>query len=236
MASIQAKTRRSRLGVKGHGVRSCAVRLWARGQCRARATARRAGEDHRSDLGREREATRISRPTTLRRRFRTCGPGKRRWRVSIPRPMNKNRRSPQRRQPRTRSRQARMQMAFALTAPISYPLVLIVVGWVVCLFCGFGLMSRGYPHLGDRARRRLDRGRERRPPDPRAIHSLFRACFALRLRHWSRRWRSWGRSRGGAHSILPGFITPFGSSVALIWRISASEAGSFHRASSPRLS
>ncbi len=36
-----------------------------------------------------------------------------------------------------------MQMAFALTAPISYPLLLIVVGWVVCLFCGFGLMSRG---------------------------------------------------------------------------------------------
>jgi hypothetical protein len=39
--------------------------------------------------------------------------------------------------------QARMLMAFALTAPISYPLLLIVVGWVVCLFCGFGLMSRG---------------------------------------------------------------------------------------------
>jgi hypothetical protein len=39
--------------------------------------------------------------------------------------------------------QARMQMAFALTAPISYPLLLIVVGWVVCLFCGFGLTSRG---------------------------------------------------------------------------------------------
>jgi hypothetical protein len=41
--------------------------------------------------------------------------------------------------------QARMQMAFALTAPVSYPLLLIVVGWVVCLFCGFGLMSRGTP-------------------------------------------------------------------------------------------
>jgi hypothetical protein len=39
--------------------------------------------------------------------------------------------------------QARMQMAFALSAPVSYPLLLIVVGWVVCLFCGFGLMSRG---------------------------------------------------------------------------------------------
>ena len=34
-------------------------------------------------------------------------------------------------------------MAFALTAPVSYPLVLTVVGWVGCLFCGFGLTSRG---------------------------------------------------------------------------------------------
>jgi hypothetical protein len=39
--------------------------------------------------------------------------------------------------------QARMQMSFALTAPVSYPLLLTVVGWVVCLFCGFGLTSRG---------------------------------------------------------------------------------------------
>jgi hypothetical protein len=38
--------------------------------------------------------------------------------------------------------QARMQMSFALTAPVSYPLVLTVVGWVICLFCGFGLTSR----------------------------------------------------------------------------------------------
>jgi hypothetical protein len=39
--------------------------------------------------------------------------------------------------------QARMQMSFALTAPVSYPLLLTVVGWVVCLFCGIGLTSRG---------------------------------------------------------------------------------------------
>jgi Protein of unknown function (DUF4239) len=38
--------------------------------------------------------------------------------------------------------QARMQMSFALTAPVSYPLLLTVVGWVVCLFCGFGLTAR----------------------------------------------------------------------------------------------
>ena len=38
---------------------------------------------------------------------------------------------------------ARMQMSFALTAPVSYPLLLTVVAWVVCLFCGFGLMARG---------------------------------------------------------------------------------------------
>lgn len=38
--------------------------------------------------------------------------------------------------------QTRMQMSFALTAPVAYPVLLIVVGWVVCLFCGFGLTAR----------------------------------------------------------------------------------------------
>jgi len=38
--------------------------------------------------------------------------------------------------------QARMQMSFALSAPVSYPVLLTVVGWVVCLFCGFGLTAR----------------------------------------------------------------------------------------------
>jgi hypothetical protein len=41
--------------------------------------------------------------------------------------------------------QIRLQMALALTAPVSYPLVMIVVGWAVFLFCGFGLMSRSNP-------------------------------------------------------------------------------------------
>ena len=36
----------------------------------------------------------------------------------------------------------RMQMSFALSAPVAYPVLLIVVGWVVCLFCGFGLTAR----------------------------------------------------------------------------------------------
>jgi hypothetical protein len=40
--------------------------------------------------------------------------------------------------------QARLQMSFALTNPISYPLILIVVGWATALFCGFGLMSKGH--------------------------------------------------------------------------------------------
>ena len=40
--------------------------------------------------------------------------------------------------------QARMQMSFALSSPVSYPLVLIVVGWGIFLFCGFGLMSKGH--------------------------------------------------------------------------------------------
>lgn len=39
--------------------------------------------------------------------------------------------------------QSRLQMSFALSAPVSYPLLLTVVGWVFFLFCGFGLMSRG---------------------------------------------------------------------------------------------
>jgi|SRR5579871_5290023 len=39
--------------------------------------------------------------------------------------------------------QARLQMAFALSSPVSIPLLLIVVGWVFFLFCGFGLTSKG---------------------------------------------------------------------------------------------
>ena len=39
--------------------------------------------------------------------------------------------------------QSRLQMSFALSAPVSYPLLLTVIGWVFILFCGFGLMSRG---------------------------------------------------------------------------------------------
>jgi len=39
--------------------------------------------------------------------------------------------------------QSRLQMSFALSGAVSYPLVYIVVGWGVALFCGFGLMSKG---------------------------------------------------------------------------------------------
>jgi hypothetical protein len=39
--------------------------------------------------------------------------------------------------------QSRLQMAFALYGAVSYPLVYVVVGWAVALFCGFGLMSKG---------------------------------------------------------------------------------------------
>lgn len=38
--------------------------------------------------------------------------------------------------------QARLQMGFALSAPVSYPVILTVVGWVFFLFCAFGLMSQ----------------------------------------------------------------------------------------------
>jgi hypothetical protein len=41
--------------------------------------------------------------------------------------------------------QTRLEMALALTNPISYPLIVIVIGWVTFLFLGFGLMSRVDP-------------------------------------------------------------------------------------------
>ncbi len=39
--------------------------------------------------------------------------------------------------------QSRLQMSFALSNPVCYPLILMVVGWATFLFCGYGLMSRG---------------------------------------------------------------------------------------------
>jgi len=39
--------------------------------------------------------------------------------------------------------QSRLQMSFALTAPVSYPIVFTVVGWVALGFLGYGLMSKG---------------------------------------------------------------------------------------------
>jgi hypothetical protein len=38
--------------------------------------------------------------------------------------------------------QSRLAMSFALSSPVSLPLVYTVVVWAVGLFCGFGLMSR----------------------------------------------------------------------------------------------
>ena len=43
------------------------------------------------------------------------------------------------------SAQMRVQMALALTNPISYPLIAFVVGWVTVLLCGYGFMSRFSP-------------------------------------------------------------------------------------------
>ena len=39
--------------------------------------------------------------------------------------------------------QSRLQMSFALSNPVCYPLILMVVGWATFLFCGYGLMSKG---------------------------------------------------------------------------------------------
>ena len=41
--------------------------------------------------------------------------------------------------------QSRLQMLFALSTPVSYPLVLTVLSWVALGFLGNGLMSRGSP-------------------------------------------------------------------------------------------
>ena len=41
--------------------------------------------------------------------------------------------------------QSRLQMSFALSNPVSYPHILMVVGWATFLFCGYGLMSKGNP-------------------------------------------------------------------------------------------
>lgn len=41
--------------------------------------------------------------------------------------------------------QARLQMAFALTSPVSYPLILIVAGWCATLFLGYALTTKSHP-------------------------------------------------------------------------------------------
>jgi Protein of unknown function (DUF4239) len=41
--------------------------------------------------------------------------------------------------------QARLQMALALSSPVSYPLLLIVAGWVSVIFLGYGLTAKGHP-------------------------------------------------------------------------------------------
>jgi hypothetical protein len=48
-------------------------------------------------------------------------------------------------QARAASAQMRIQMALALTNPVSYPLMAIVVAWVTVLLCGYGFMSRINP-------------------------------------------------------------------------------------------
>jgi hypothetical protein len=69
--------------------------------------------------------------------------------------------------------QWRLQLSFALAAPVSYPLILTVVAWALLLFCGFGLMSRGHA-MSMVVLYRCLCGCERRLHDPRSQQSLFR--------------------------------------------------------------
>ena len=41
--------------------------------------------------------------------------------------------------------QSRLQMSFALSDPVSYPLIWSLVGWGAIIFCGFGLTSKPHP-------------------------------------------------------------------------------------------
>lgn len=41
--------------------------------------------------------------------------------------------------------QSRLQIAFGLSSPVSYPLIYVVTGWIAGLFCAYGLMSRASP-------------------------------------------------------------------------------------------
>ena len=70
--------------------------------------------------------------------------------------------------------QSRLQMSFALSAPVCYPLVLTVVGWIVFLFLGYGLMSKGSATSVLGVLDRLARGGVGLPDDPRAVQPLFR--------------------------------------------------------------
>ena len=110
---------------------------------RARPAPGCAGEDHRSGLGRKRERQQFRGRTTSPRRFRTCAARDKVLAGLHPSTDEQKQALAAATSASDALGQARMQMSFALSAPVSYPLVLTVVGWVVCLFCGFGLTSRG---------------------------------------------------------------------------------------------
>ena len=104
------------------------------------------------------------------------------------------------------------QMTLALVDPISYPLISIVVGWAMFLFCGYGLLSRGHPmsyvvlvvgaighRVGDLHYRRFDQ----------SLFGGLRAqpCAARR----SAEGRRGGGGAGGQPSVAQGFIVRSGS-------------------------
>ena len=70
--------------------------------------------------------------------------------------------------------QSRLQMSFALSAPVSYPLIFTVVSWVALGFLGNGLMSSGSPTSAIAIIVGGPRRRFRLLHDPRPQQSLFR--------------------------------------------------------------
>ena len=139
---LQARTRRSRLSREDDAARFGAVRLWSRGHPCAGPDQRGAGKNHRPSLAREPERQQFRRQQFRLGDSEHARSGKAAGGASTPRPTSKSRRSPRRTSMSEASVRRECRCPSRSPRRSSYPVVLIVVGWVACLFCGFGLTSR----------------------------------------------------------------------------------------------